>query len=187
MVIFTARQNLANLNEVKMNLIVKFANLAGKSYKIDIKTKWTGWRSSMRPVRHFMTILWSISQEKNESLQLTIASYYLPIVPTTTMKHNFIPFYVWSPDWKMLQNVVVRDIPVRNRPTLVDNYEQFEHYVLFRTTKQKQPFLQQTNKQTNKHKYILVYKPEKKHWLFGCSKNRIYNYILWIKLLTIFL
>ena len=36
MVIFTARQNLANLNEVKMNLIVKFANLAGESY---IKTK----------------------------------------------------------------------------------------------------------------------------------------------------
>ena len=34
MVIFTARQNLANLNEVKMNLIVKFANLAGKSYII---------------------------------------------------------------------------------------------------------------------------------------------------------
>ena len=32
MVIFTARHNLANLNEVKMNLIVKFANLAGKSY-----------------------------------------------------------------------------------------------------------------------------------------------------------
>ena len=32
MVIFTARQNLANLNEVKMNFIVKFANLAGKSY-----------------------------------------------------------------------------------------------------------------------------------------------------------
>ena len=29
---FMARQNLANLNEVKMNLIVKFANLAGKSY-----------------------------------------------------------------------------------------------------------------------------------------------------------
>ena len=34
MVIFTARHNLANLNEVKMNLIVKFANLAGKSYII---------------------------------------------------------------------------------------------------------------------------------------------------------
>ena len=32
MVIFTARQNLANLKEVKINLIVKFANLAGKSY-----------------------------------------------------------------------------------------------------------------------------------------------------------
>ena len=32
MVVFTARQNSANLNEVKMNLIVKFANLAGKSY-----------------------------------------------------------------------------------------------------------------------------------------------------------
>ena len=32
MVIFTARQNLANLNEVKMNLIVKFANFAGESY-----------------------------------------------------------------------------------------------------------------------------------------------------------
>ena len=31
-VIFTARQNPANLNEIKMNLIVKFANLAGKSY-----------------------------------------------------------------------------------------------------------------------------------------------------------
>ena len=34
MVLFTARQNLANLNEVKMNLIVKFANLAGKSYML---------------------------------------------------------------------------------------------------------------------------------------------------------
>ena len=34
MVIFTGRQNLANLNEVKINLIVKFANLAGKSYII---------------------------------------------------------------------------------------------------------------------------------------------------------
>ena len=32
MVIFTARQNLANMNEVKINLIVKFANLAEKSY-----------------------------------------------------------------------------------------------------------------------------------------------------------
>ena len=31
-VIFTARQNPANLNKIKMNLIVKFANLAGKSY-----------------------------------------------------------------------------------------------------------------------------------------------------------
>ena len=36
MVIFTARQNLANLNEVKINLIVKFANLAGKSYNITL-------------------------------------------------------------------------------------------------------------------------------------------------------
>ena len=36
MVIFTARQNLANLNEVKINLIVKFANLAGKSYILTI-------------------------------------------------------------------------------------------------------------------------------------------------------
>ena len=34
MVIFMARHNLANLNEVKINLIVKFANLAGKSYNI---------------------------------------------------------------------------------------------------------------------------------------------------------
>ena len=33
-VIFTARQNPANLNEIKMNLIVKFAILAGKSYTI---------------------------------------------------------------------------------------------------------------------------------------------------------
>ena len=32
MVISTARQNLANLNEDKMNSIVKFTNLAGKSY-----------------------------------------------------------------------------------------------------------------------------------------------------------
>ena len=39
MVIFTARQNLANLNEVKMNLIVKFANLAGKSYIIKYKLR----------------------------------------------------------------------------------------------------------------------------------------------------
>ena len=36
MVIFTARQNLANLNEVKINLIVKFANLAGKSYTLNL-------------------------------------------------------------------------------------------------------------------------------------------------------
>ena len=35
MVIFAARQNLANLNEVNMNLIFKFANLAGKSYSKD--------------------------------------------------------------------------------------------------------------------------------------------------------
>ena len=40
MVIFTARQNLANLNEVKMNLIVKLANLAGKSYT---HAGWCSW------------------------------------------------------------------------------------------------------------------------------------------------
>ena len=34
MVIFTARQNLANLNEIKAKLIVKFTNLAGISYII---------------------------------------------------------------------------------------------------------------------------------------------------------
>ena len=34
MAIFTAGQNLANLNEIKINLIIKFANLAGKSYII---------------------------------------------------------------------------------------------------------------------------------------------------------
>ena len=39
MVIFTARQNLANLTEVKMNLIVKFANLAGKSYNLALIVK----------------------------------------------------------------------------------------------------------------------------------------------------
>ena len=37
MVMFTARQNLANLNEVKMNLIIKFANLAGKSYSYSLQ------------------------------------------------------------------------------------------------------------------------------------------------------
>ena len=39
---------------------------------------------------------------------LTIASYYLSIVLSITTKHNFIPFFLWSPDWKMLQNVVCR-------------------------------------------------------------------------------
>ena len=33
MVIFTARQNLVNLNEVKINLIVKFANWPGNPNK----------------------------------------------------------------------------------------------------------------------------------------------------------
>ena len=39
-VIFTARQNPANLNEIKMNLFVKFANLAGKSYNYQLKIVW---------------------------------------------------------------------------------------------------------------------------------------------------
>ena len=54
MVIFTARQNLANLNEVKMNLIVKFANLAGKSYNsmhCVYRSQWNAdhWKSSVYP------------------------------------------------------------------------------------------------------------------------------------------
>ena len=32
----------------------------------------------------------------------------LSIVLRMTTKHKFIPFYVWSPDWKMLQNCVFR-------------------------------------------------------------------------------
>ena len=49
MVIFTARQNLANLNEVKMNLIVKFANLAGKSYIIFFTPDQHGGGGGMTP------------------------------------------------------------------------------------------------------------------------------------------
>ena len=43
MVIFTARQNLANLNEFKMNLIVKFENLVGKSYNYYYYLFWFFW------------------------------------------------------------------------------------------------------------------------------------------------
>ena len=65
------------------------------------------WRISLRPERH-MAHFSCISQKKNKSLQLTIALYYLSIVLSTTTKQNFIPFYVWSPDLKMLQNFVCR-------------------------------------------------------------------------------
>ena len=39
-----------------------------------------------------------ISKKNNKSLQLPIALYYLPIVLRIKTKHNFIPFYLWSPD-----------------------------------------------------------------------------------------
>ena len=65
------------------------------------------WSISMRPVRHMGTLS-CILQKNNKSLQLTVALYYLPIILSITTKHNFIPFYVWSPDWKMLQNVACR-------------------------------------------------------------------------------
>ena len=60
------------------------------------------WRVSLRPVRH-MTIFsstWHIPQKRIKSLQLTIALYYHPIVLSITTKHNFIPFFVWSPNWE---------------------------------------------------------------------------------------
>ena len=57
-----------------------------------------------------MTILPSISQKKNKSLQLTTALYYLPIVLRMKTKHKFIPFKLWSPDWKVLQNFVCRTL-----------------------------------------------------------------------------
>ena len=66
MVIFTARQNLANLNEVNMNLIVKFANLAGKSYNTFIckcnklvKNNYTVWprRNATTFILNFMNIV----------------------------------------------------------------------------------------------------------------------------------
>ena len=31
---------------------------------------------------------------------------YLPIVLSITTNHNFIPFFVWTPDWQMLHNFV---------------------------------------------------------------------------------
>ena len=34
--------------------------------------------------------------------------FILPSRSTMTTKHNFIPVYVWSPDWKMLQNFECR-------------------------------------------------------------------------------
>ena len=65
------------------------------------------WRISSRPVRH-MIFFSSISQKENKSIQLTTALYLPPIVLRMTTKHNLIPFYVWSPDWKMLQNCICR-------------------------------------------------------------------------------
>ena len=65
------------------------------------------WSISLRPVRHMPTLS-HISQKNNKSLQLTLALYYLPIVLSITTKHNFICFNVWSPDWKILQNVACR-------------------------------------------------------------------------------
>ena len=55
-----------------------------------------------------INFFFSISQQRNKSLQVTITLYFLPIVLRTTTKHTFIPFYVWSPDWKMMQNCVCR-------------------------------------------------------------------------------
>ena len=52
------------------------------------------------------------TEKINKSLQLTIALYYLPIQLSMTTIYNFIPFYArsdhWSPDWKMLPNLVCR-------------------------------------------------------------------------------
>ena len=55
-----------------------------------------------------MTFFSCIPQKRTKSLQLTIALYYLPIVLSITTKHNIIPFFVWSPDWEMLQNCICR-------------------------------------------------------------------------------
>ena len=67
------------------------------------------WRISLRPVQHNDNFFFHLqySTEK-ESVQLTIALYFLPIVLSTCMTaiDNFIPFYVWSPDWKVWQNFV---------------------------------------------------------------------------------
>ena len=53
MVIFTARHNLPNLNEVKINLIVKFANLAGKSYIIPCKMSRCAYTGRNKILRKF--------------------------------------------------------------------------------------------------------------------------------------
>ena len=66
------------------------------------------WRIYLHPIWQLFLSLIAISQRKNKSLQLTSALYYLFIVLSNTMKHNSTYFYVWSTDWKMLQNCVCR-------------------------------------------------------------------------------
>ena len=82
------------------------------------------WRVSLRPIGH-MTVFSSIPQKRTKSLQLTIALYCLPIVFSITTKHYFIPFF-WHGHrlgkcCKMVY--VVRDIPSRNRPKLLNENE----------------------------------------------------------------
>ena len=65
------------------------------------------WRGGFLSVLYTdMTVSSSLLQKENKSLHLTIALYYLHIVLSMATKHNFLPFYVGSPDCKMLQNWV---------------------------------------------------------------------------------
>ena len=54
MVMFTAGQNLANLNEGKINLIVKYVNLAGESYSLNT----VEWKSTLLGVILGITSFW---------------------------------------------------------------------------------------------------------------------------------
>ena len=78
------------------------------SFSNEIDTKMVHDLEGFSAFRTAYDIFASFPQKRTKSLLLTIASYYLPIVLSITTKHTFIPFCVWSPNWKMLQNFVCR-------------------------------------------------------------------------------
>ena len=59
----------------------------------------------------FSSTYFFIPLKRTKSVQLTcsmLPPIVLNIVLSITTKHNFIPIFVWTPDWKMLQNFECR-------------------------------------------------------------------------------